>query len=99
MWPVDVWNGAESRLTLPIVLQEKNGPTKIEMTSDADGHFTGPLPKPGAWRVDILGDEPRLRTSARVEVKPKGDRASVVIDLLDTKIYGRVVTALDLRLP
>ena len=69
----------------------RNGATSVEMTSNAEGRFAGPLPKPGHWEVDIESDEPRLRTSARVEVKPKGDRASVVIDLPDTKVYGRVV--------
>jgi hypothetical protein len=69
----------------------RNGATSVEMTSNAEGRFEGPLPKPGPWKVDIESDEPRLKTSVKVEVKPKGDRASVVIDLPDTKVYGRVV--------
>jgi hypothetical protein len=70
----------------------RSGAVSIEMSSDADGRFEGPLPKPGSWRVDIEGTEPALRTFAKVEVKkPKGDHASVDIDLPDTKVYGRVV--------
>ncbi len=69
----------------------RSGATTIEMTSDENGRFEGPLPKPGAWRVDIEGAEPRLRTSVKVEVKPKGDRASLAIELPNTNVYGRVV--------
>lgn len=69
----------------------RSGATSIEMASNADGRFEGPLPKPGSWRVDVEGTAPRLRTFVQVEVKRKGDHASVVIDLPDTKVYGRVV--------
>jgi hypothetical protein len=69
----------------------RSGATFMEMTSDEDGRFEGPLPKPGEWRVDVEIDEPRLRASVKVEVKPKGDRASVAIELPDTRVYGRVV--------
>jgi hypothetical protein len=70
----------------------RSGAVSIEMPSDADGHFEGPLPKPGSWQVDIEGAEPALRTFTKVEVKkPKGDHTSVTIDLPDTKVYGRVV--------
>jgi hypothetical protein len=69
----------------------RNGATSIEMSSDKEGKFEGPLPKPGSWRVDIESPELRIKTSATVDVKPKGDTASVVIDLPDTKVYGRVV--------
>jgi hypothetical protein len=69
----------------------RSGATSVEMASNEDGRFAGPLPKPGAWRVDIEAAEPRLRTSVKVEVKPKGDRAAVSIELPDTVVYGRVV--------
>ncbi len=69
----------------------RSGATSIEMTSNADGRFEGPLPKPGSWRVDVESVEPSLRTSVKVEVKPKGDHASVAIQLPDTKVSGRVV--------
>ncbi|HYO12489.1 MAG TPA: carboxypeptidase-like regulatory domain-containing protein [Thermoanaerobaculia bacterium] len=69
----------------------RNGATLIKMTSNASGRFEGPLPKPGDWRVDIEGAEPRLTASVMVEIKPKGDRASVSIELPDTVVYGRVV--------
>lgn len=69
----------------------QSGATVIEMASDADGRFEGPLPKPGRWRVDIEGDKPRLRTTVKVEVKPRDDRASLAIKLPATNVYGRVV--------
>jgi hypothetical protein len=71
----------------------RSGATSIAMTSDEDGRFEGPLPKPGDWRVDIEAAEPRLKASVKVEVKPKGEggRASVAIELPDTRVYGKVV--------
>jgi hypothetical protein len=69
----------------------RSGGTSIEMSSDKEGKFEGPLPKPGSWRVDIESPELRIKASATVEVKPKGETASVEIDLPDTKVYGRVV--------
>ncbi len=70
----------------------RSGAVKIEMSSDTDGRFEGPLPKPGKWQVEIEGAQPAVKTFTKVEVKkPKGDHASVDIDLPDTKVYGRVV--------
>ncbi|MFL6194441.1 MAG: carboxypeptidase regulatory-like domain-containing protein [Thermoanaerobaculia bacterium] len=69
----------------------RSGATSIEMNSDAEGHFQGPLPKPGSWRVDVEATKPDLKTSVRVAVKPKSGRATVVIELPGTKVSGRVV--------
>lgn len=69
----------------------RSGTTSIEMASDEDGRFEGPLPKPGSWLVDVEGAEPRLKASAKVEVESKDGRATVRIELPDTKVYGRVV--------
>ncbi len=69
----------------------RSGVTSVEMHSDAEGRFDGPLPKTGGWYVDIEGSEPRLKTSVRVEVEPKDHRATVTIDLPDTRVYGRVI--------
>lgn len=68
----------------------RSGATSIEMTSDEEGRFEGPLPKAGGWIVDVQATEPPLRASVKVEIKPKGDR-EITIDLPDTKVYGRVV--------
>ncbi len=61
------------------------------MDADKDGHFEGPLPKPGKWQVDIDGTQPKLTTTAEVDVKRVGDEATVEIDLPDTFVYGRVI--------
>jgi hypothetical protein len=74
-----------------LIFGGRNGATSVEMTSNTEGHFEGPLPRAGRWRVDIEGSEPSVRTAASVEVKPKNGRASVVIDLPGTRVYGRVV--------
>jgi hypothetical protein len=69
----------------------RNATVSIKMTSNESGRFEGPLPRAGSWRVDVEGDEPRLNAKTRVEVKPKGDRASVSIELPNTSVSGRVV--------
>lgn len=74
-----------------LVFGARSGAASISMNADEDGRFEGPLPESGQWRVDIQATEPRLKASAKVEVKPKDGRASVEIDLPDTKVYGRVV--------
>lgn len=74
-----------------LVFGGRSGATAIRMISDEEGRFEGPLPKPGDWRVDVDAEEPPLRASAMVEVKPKGDRALVTIELPNTRVYGKVV--------
>lgn len=74
-----------------LIFGGRNGTTSVEMTSDREGHFEGPLPRAGRWRIDIEGAEPSLRTAASVEVKPKNGRATVEIELPNTRVYGRVV--------
>jgi hypothetical protein len=69
----------------------RNGTIRIEMASNESGRFEGPLPRPGIWRVEVEGDEPRLKTKTRVEVQSKGNRASVSIELPDTVVSGRVI--------
>ena len=69
----------------------RSGATSIEMTSDEDGRFEGPLPKGGEWRVDVDASHPELKASLKVEVRPKGNRASLLLELPDTRVYGRVV--------
>ncbi|MFL6232251.1 MAG: carboxypeptidase-like regulatory domain-containing protein, partial [Thermoanaerobaculia bacterium] len=69
----------------------RNGTVSVEMTSNTEGHFGGPLPRAGHWRVDIEGAEPSLKTAASVEIKPKNGHAAVEIVLPNTRVYGRVV--------
>ena len=74
-----------------LIFGGRNGTTSVEMTSDQEGRFEGPLPRAGRWRIDIEGAEPSLRTAASVEIKPKNGRATVEIELPNTRVYGRVV--------
>lgn len=69
----------------------RSGATRIEMISNESGRFEGPLPRAGSWRVDVEGDEPRLNAKAKVEVEPRGERATVSIKLPKTVVSGRVV--------
>jgi hypothetical protein len=73
-----------------LVFSGQSGAAAISMLADEEGHFEGPLPKAGDWIVEVQATEPPFRANAEVNVKPKGDRA-LVIDLPDTKVYGRVV--------
>lgn len=67
------------------------GAASVSMIADEEGRFSGPLPQPGTWRVNVESSVPRLRTHAQVEIRPKADRQSITIELPDTRVYGRVV--------
>ena len=70
-----------------------NGHQRARMTADAEGSFSGALPRDGEWRVDIESAEPPLATTRRVEVKARGDgRAELTIELEETELVGRVVS-------
>jgi hypothetical protein len=71
----------------------RSGATSIKLTADETGRFEGPLPKAGSWRVDVVAEEPLIKASANVEVKAKDGRASVTIELPDTRVHGKVVDA------
>lgn len=70
----------------------RSGASSIKMVSDEKGRFHGVLPKPGLWPVEIDATEPRLITWNRADVRAgQSDRATMSIDLPDTRVFGRVV--------
>jgi hypothetical protein len=69
-----------------------SGATSIKMEAGADGQFQGVLPKDGLWRIEIEGAETGFRTWARADVHAdRSGKASLEIDLPDTRLFGRVV--------
>ncbi|MFN7959916.1 MAG: carboxypeptidase-like regulatory domain-containing protein [Thermoanaerobaculia bacterium] len=74
----------------------RSGTERVEFEADEEGHFAGTLPRPGAWRVDVvapsLGVERRLE---RLEVaKPSGEGpVRVDLSLPATRVEGRVLDA------
>ena len=60
--------------------------------SDEEGQFQGVLPKDGLWRVEIQSADGEFRGQVVAEVEADRDgKASVSIDLPDTRLFGRVV--------
>ncbi|HEY0512051.1 MAG TPA: carboxypeptidase-like regulatory domain-containing protein [Thermoanaerobaculia bacterium] len=69
-----------------------HGEKSVKMEADATGHFAGLLPSQTFWAVEIEATEPRLRARVRTEVHPDSSgRASVAIDLPETRVFGRIV--------
>ncbi|HEV7671794.1 MAG TPA: carboxypeptidase-like regulatory domain-containing protein [Thermoanaerobaculia bacterium] len=59
--------------------------------SDAEGQFQGVLPKDGPWIVEIQAADGEFTSQAVAEVEADRDgKASVSIDLPDTRLFGRV---------
>jgi hypothetical protein len=70
------------------------GGIEMDPQPETVGCFQGLLPRPGEWKVDINGDEPRIRsTLVKVLVEPKKGKAwaEVNLELPDTLARVRVV--------
>lgn len=70
------------------------GASALAMQADDDGNFSGLLPRPGSWVVEIRSEDPRVaRRLAKVPVTVSngGSRAEVEIRLPDTHLHGRTV--------
>jgi hypothetical protein len=67
----------------------------VTVTSDAEGHFTGILPAPGAWRVRVRPVEGGQHYLDYVEIeRAPGEPAAVIhLRLPSTRIAGQVVDA------
>lgn len=73
------------------------GSSGIEMVSNEEGRFSGFLPRPGAWSIEVRASEPRLRRnfkSVEIEVEPPKSYAELELDMPDTRMQGEVVDAL-----
>lgn len=69
-----------------------HGATSARMESDAEGRFHGVLPREGMWRLEIEAAQSGFPLWTRADVQA-GDsgKASLDLDLPDTRIFGRVV--------
>lgn len=70
----------------------RSGSRRLKMAADEEGRFTGVLPADGFWVVDVEASEPAFRARSRTEIRADRDgRATVSIDLPDTRVFGRIV--------
>jgi hypothetical protein len=68
------------------------GSRRVKMVADEEGRFTGVLSVDGFWVVDVEASEPSFRARSRAEVRADRDgRATVSIDLPDTRVFGLIV--------
>ncbi len=73
-----------------------SGMTSVSMQADDEGRFSGVLPRPGTWSLDVRSGSPRVfRRLRAVEVEPTAgsSRAFVEIELPGTRLEGEVVDA------
>lgn len=71
---------------------ERHGAVRSRLRADAEGRFTGMLPRPGRWEVDVSSDEPRVSMQVEVEVEPdSAGLAELEIELPDTRVFGTVL--------
>lgn len=68
------------------------GSSTVRMESDPDGKFHGILPRDGWWSVEVASPAPKFETRTRVKVESDSqDRATVKIDLPDTRVFGKIL--------
>lgn len=78
------------------------GGVQAELESDEEGRYSGLLPRPGEWKVEIAADEPRVRTSLNkiaVQPRPGESVAEVDLELPDTRLVIEVVDEVERPLP
>jgi hypothetical protein len=71
----------------------RNGAESLRLEADAQGKFSGALPRPGRWRVQISAEEPRVDRSLPVEVDPGPGSGVAQVEILlpDRNLEGKVV--------
>ncbi|HEX7184164.1 MAG TPA: carboxypeptidase-like regulatory domain-containing protein [Thermoanaerobaculia bacterium] len=70
----------------------RSGEVSVKMETDREGRFFGLLPREGFWIVDVEAEEPIVRVRAQTDVQAgRSGKASLEIDLPDTRVFGRVV--------
>jgi hypothetical protein len=59
-----------------------------ERTTDGDGRFAGPFLAPGAYRVQVVGDQRRVLLSQEVEVVPSAKEVSLELVVQGVRLSG-----------
>ncbi len=74
------------------------GGVQMDLSSDEEGRFSGLLPRPGEWDVDVDAKEPKVKVSlGKVLVEPEPGKAfaEVTLELPDTRLALLVVDESD----
>lgn len=69
------------------------GGRRVGITSDQEGKFSGVLPEPGDWKIEITPRAAFSVTSREMDITPRGDasEAEIEIELPAGKVDGMVV--------
>ena len=82
----------EEPLAATLWFDGRSGFWRSRLESDDEGRFAGILPRDGYWRVQVMAERPKLETWVTAQVdKPAKKAARVVLELPDTRLFGRFV--------
>jgi hypothetical protein len=77
-----------------LIFGTQHGLQRRSMVTDADGEFSGWLPRAGLWDIDVVAETPRIKTKVQEEIED-GDEIEIAIP--DTRLSGDVVEVVDQR--
>jgi hypothetical protein len=77
-----------------LIFGTKHGLLRRSIVTDADGEFSGWLPRAGLWDIDVAAETPRIKTKVQEEIE---DGAEIEISIPDTRLSGEVVEVVDQR--
>ena len=73
-----------------LIFGGKHGTVRRTLVADDDGKFSGWLPHPGLWSIEVASDEPPLEVMVNHLVEDAGN-AEIEIEIPDTRLGGKVV--------
>ncbi|HEX6900897.1 MAG TPA: carboxypeptidase-like regulatory domain-containing protein [Thermoanaerobaculia bacterium] len=76
-----------------LVFGTTNRQPNVRVEADADGRFSGSLPREGLWPVEVLLSGDRKQRAADVEVErlPSGKPDVIEVELPETRLSGQVI--------
>ncbi len=71
-----------------LIFGTRHGLPRRSFVTDANGEFSGWLPRAGLWDIDVLAETPPIETKVQEEIE---DGAEIEIAIPDTRLSGQVI--------